>query len=396
MSESQTARPGGSFRSLPWNVKLLGLASLLNDIASEMVFPLLPDFITRVLRGNALDIGIIEGAADTTASLLKLWTGGLSDRLGSRRWFVISGYVLAALTRPLMGLARNPWDLLAVRMADRTGKGIRTAPRDALIADSTPAEQRGRAFGFHRAMDHVGAAVGPLLAAAFLWFVPSGYRLLFFLTAIPGLAVAFLLAWGLRDQERPRPAADRPKFHLSLAPFDWRFRLYLVSLALFTLGNSSDAFLLLRSQQLGVPTYALPILWSLFHVLKSTGNLIAGPVVDRVGTRPLIVAGWGVYAGIYVLFGLATEAWQAWLLFLGYSLFYALTEPAEKTLVANLVSGEHKGLAYGWFNFAIGITSLPSSVIFGALYSQFGPLTAFAWGAGLAFIASALLAFVRR
>jgi MFS family permease len=376
-------------------VKLLGLASLLNDIASEMVFPLLPDFVTRVLRGNALDLGLIEGVADTTASLLKLFAGSWSDRIGSRRWFVITGYILAALTRPLMGLARNPWDMLAVRVADRTGKGIRTAPRDALIADSTPADQRGRAFGFHRAMDHVGAAVGPLLAAAFLYFLPEGYRLLFLLTAIPGLSVAALLTWGLREQGPSRSTAERPKFRLSLAPFDWRFRLYLVSLALFTLGNSSDAFLLLRAQALGVPEYALPILWSLFHVLKSTGNLIAGPVVDRVGTRPMIIAGWGVYAGIYLLFGLATQPWHAWALFLGYALFYALTEPAEKTLVANLVAGEHKGLAYGWFNFAIGVMSLPSSVIFGALYTQFGPLTAFVWGAGLAFVAAILLALVR-
>lgn len=374
---------------LPRNVKLLGLASLLNDIASEMVYPLLPQFLVRGLGGTPFDLGLIEGVADSVSSLLKLFSGHWSDRAGRRKRFVLFGYALAALVRPLAGLVRAPWQLLAVRAADRVGKGVRTSPRDALIADSTDPSMRGRAFGFHRAMDHLGAAVGPLLAAAFLFAWPDQLRPLFLITIVPGLVVVALLAFGLREtgtEARPREA-----FRLTLAPFDWRFRLYLVALIVFTLGNASDAFLLLRAGELGVPTAALPLLWCAFHVAKSAGNWLVGNAVDRSGARRFIALGWLVYAGVYAAFAWATSAWQAWAFFLAYAAFYALTEPSEKALVAELAGTGRKGLAFGWYNFAIGVVTLPASLLFGALYTRFGAPAAFGTGAVLALAATALL-----
>jgi MFS family permease len=323
---------------LPRTVKVLGLASLLNDVASEAIYPLLPHVLLRVLPGSLFSLGIIEGAADSAASLLKLWSGGRSDRAGRRKGFILLGYATTVLPRPLIGAANAPWQVFALRVADRVGKGVRTSPRDALIADSTGPSIRGRAFGFHRAMDHLGAALGPLLAAGFLWVWPDRLRALFLLTALPGLAVLGLLAFGLRET-----AADRPPpepLRLTLGPFGRDFRRYLLTLAVFTLGNSSDAFLLVRAGELGVPTALLPPLWCAFHVAKSSGNLLLGRAVDRVGPRPFLFAGWSVYAAVYGAFAVASAAWQAWALFLAYALFYGLTEPAEKTLVADLAGGE--------------------------------------------------------
>jgi MFS family permease len=388
VSSSDEQRPN-SLPPLPGNVKVLGMASLLNDIASEMIFPLLPQFLLTVAGGNRFYLGIMEGLADTVASLLKLWSGSYSDRLGNRKGFVVCGYILAALIRPLTGLATASWHVLSIRTTDRIGKGIRTAPRDALIAESTVPEMRGKAFGFHRGMDHLGAAIGPLLATAFLYFWPNQLRTLFLLTLLPGLSVAALVIWGLREPpSHTTPAASLP---LTFQGFDRRFSRYLLALIIFTLGNSSDAFLLVRAGELGVPLVLLPIMWCAFHSLKSAGNMFAGSLVDRVGPRPMIFAGWTVYAVIYIAFAFATNAWHVWILFLSYALFYALTEPAEKTFVTQLVPTEHKGRAFGWFNFAIGIASLPASVLFGWLYENYGALTAFGSGAVLAALAAVLL-----
>ena len=379
----QTERP------LPRNVRLLGVASLLNDVASEMIFPLMPQFLIAVLGGTRFHLGIIEGVAESVSSLLKLLAGGWSDRAGQRKWFVIFGYAMAAVSRPLISVIMLPWQLFAARTADRVGKGLRTSPRDALIADSTSEDVRGRAFGFHRAMDHLGAAVGPILASVFLVVSPGQLRTLFLMTLIPGVAVVVLLVIGLREKTKRQLANDR--LQLTLRPFDRNFRVYLLALVVFTLGNSSDAFLLVRAGELGVPTAFLPLLWCTFHFVKSGGNLLAGRAVDKFGPRPLILAGWTIYAVIYIAFALIDTAWQVWVVFWVYGLFYALTEPAEKTLVATLVGGERKGLAFGWFNFAIGIAALPSSLIFGWLYEEYGPLVAFGWGAGLSAIAAILL-----
>ena len=383
-----------SVRPLPRNVRLLGWASFLNDVASEMIFPLLPKFLLVALGGSKLSLGVIEGLADSVASFVKLWSGAWSDRVGGRKGFVVCGYALAAVVRPLVAVIVAPWQLLVIRNADRIGKGIRNSPRDAMIADSVEPDARGRAFGFNRAMDHLGAAIGPLLAAAFLWAWPEQFRPLFLLTIVPGVIVVVLLMFGLRETKPTTKAGA--EYHWSLAPFAGGFRVYLVALVVFTLGNSSDAFLLVRANELGVATAALPLLWCAFHVVKSAGNALAGRFVGRLGPRPMILAGWIFYAAVYLLFALATSAWQVWVLFLSYGLFYAITEPAEKTLVANLVPSENRGLAYGWYNFAMGIATLPASVLFGAIYDRFGPVAAFGMGAALAMAASLLLLGIRQ
>lgn len=388
------SRPGNSTTNqpLPRNVKVLGWVSFLNDVASEMIFPLLPKFLMSVLGGTVFFVGITEGTVDSVSSIVKLSSGGWSDRIGSRKGLVLFGYALAALSRPLIGVITAPWQLLFIRLSDRIGKGTRNPPRDALIADSVAPEYRGRAFGFNRGMDHLGAAIGPVLAAIFLWFWPGQYRLLFLLAVIPGLLVILLLTLGLREPERT--ARDAPKLTWSLKPFGKGFRRYLLALVVFTLGNSSDAFLLVRASELGVATVMLPVLWFVFHLFKSGGNMIAGQLVNKVGSRRMILCGWSLYAVIYFGFALASVQWQIWLLFVGYAAFYAFTEPAEKTLVANLV-GEQRGLAYGWYNAAVGIGTLPASLLFGAIYQAFGALAAFGFGATLALVAGMLLLSVR-
>ena len=378
---------------LPRNVKLLGVASLINDLASEMIFPLLPQFLLTVVGGTRFHLGIIEGVADTISSLLKLGAGAWSDRMGQRKSLVVAGYALAALVRPLVGVATVPWHVFAARTTDRIGKGLRTSPRDALIAESTLPAQRGRAFGFHRSMDHLGAAIGPLLATAFLLVWPEQLRTLFLITLVPGLAVAGLLVWGLRE---PAVQPTRSEVvHSDARPLGTNFRRYLVAMVIFTLGSSSDAFLLVRAGELGVPTALLPLLWCAFHLVKSGGNVLAGRAVDAIGPRPLIFAGWTIYAIIYLAFAFASTAWHVWALFLVYGLFYALTEPAERTFVTRLVGEDRQGLAFGWFHFAIGIASLPASVCFGWLYEQYGALAAFGWGAGLAGLATLVMFGVR-
>ena len=385
---------------LPANVKLLGLTSLVNDIASEMIYPLLPDLLKGIMGVGygqiGLALGVIEGIAEAVSSILKLFAGSWSDRTGRRKSWIVSGYSIAAFARPLLGLVFLPWQVLACRVGDRLGKGLRTSARDAVIAESTPPAIRGWAFGFHRAMDHLGAAIGPVIATAFLWWWPEHLQTLFLLTIIPGVAVVMILLLGLR--EPPRSVAAAQPFVWSLKPFDRNFRLYLLSLTVFTLGNSSDLFLLTRSGQLGVPDALLPVMWFVFHVAKSAGNMIVGRLVERVGARRLIVAGWIAYAAVYLGFAFASQAWHVWVLFLSYAIFYSLTEPPEKTLVAELVPGERKGLAYGWYNFAIGVAAMPASVLFGILYTQcgdYGALAAFGTGAGLAFVAALLLLGVK-
>jgi MFS family permease len=370
---------------------LLGWASLLNDVASEMLNPLLPTFLITVLGGNKAWLGVIDGLAETASSLLKLWSGARSDTAAARKPFVVAGYGLAAITRPLIGLAGYPWQMLSLRVLDRVGKGIRTAPRDALIAEAAEEGSRGRAFGYHRAMDHLGAAIGPLLAFGFLWLWPGQLRLLFLLAIVPAIPILLIILLGIREERRPPQKSVKGAATFSLQPFDSRFRLYLVALAIFTLGNSSDSFLLVRASEIGVETIWLPVLWCVFHVVKSALSYAAGPWIDRIGSRPLIWSGWMIYAATYLAFAFAAEPWHAWLLFVAYAVFYALTEPSEKALVADLVGPEHRGLAYGWFNLTIGIGALPASMGFGLVYQYLGPLAAFGLGAGLAGLAAIVL-----
>ena len=402
MPDSPEPPPPDASGRLPRNVWLLGWTSLLNDTASEMAAPLLPSFVIGALGGHADDLGLIEGCADSTASILKLFSGSWSDRAGRRKGFVVFGYALPALIRPLLRWATMPWHVLAIRMGDRIGKGMRAAPRDALIADSTDRTMRGRAFGLHRAMDHLGAALGPLAAAAYLWLwpiAPAGtvgenhLRPLFLLALIPGVLVVLLTVFGLKEGPL-REHAGKP-LDFSLRHYSRDFRLYLAALLVFTLGNSSDLFLLQRARELNVAEPLLPILWFVFHIAKSAGNILGGHTVDRLGAKPLLIVGGLWYAAIYVGFALASSAWHVWGLFILYALYYALTEPSEKTLVVQLAGRQRTGLAYGWYNLLMGIAALPASYVFGVLYRRAGPLTAFGLGASLAAAAVLLLILVR-
>jgi MFS family permease len=285
----------------------------------------------------------------------------------------------------------------AIRLGDRIGKGVRAAPRDALIADSTDTRMRGRAFGLHRAMDHLGAALGPLAAFVFLELYPEAsadqLRTLFFFALVPGVLVVLLTIVGLKEEPPHAQAGKRLDF--SLRHYSRDFRFYLAALLVFTLGNSSDLFLLERARELGVAERLLPILWLVFHLAKSAGNILGGHTVDRFGAKPLLIVGWLWYAAIYFGFALASAQWHIWALFILYAVYYALTEPSEKTLVVQLAGGERTGLAYGWYNLLMGIAALPASYVFGLIYGRAGPLPAFGLGAALAAAAVGLLVLVR-
>lgn len=402
--EPGPARASSWRRLLTGNVVWLSVASFLNDASSEMIFPLLPVFLVGTLGAGPAFLGVVEGVAETTAAFVKLAGGWLSDRVERRRALVGWGYGLAAVTRPLMAAAMAPWHVLAIRFTDRVGKGVRTAPRDALLAESVVSGIRGRAFGLHRAADHAGAILGPVMAAGILLFWPGELRRVFLLAAIPaGLAVAAVVAKvreirpGASDPVS-RPGVSSPSIHHPVAsPLkNRRFTGYLAVLVVFTLGNASDAFLLLRAESLGVGVALIPILWSVLHVSKMAWNVVGGTLADRVGPVPAIVAGWLVYAATYAGFALADRSWHAWALFAGYGLFYGLTEPTEKALVASLAPSAARARAFGAYHFAIGIAALPASIIFGVVWEAWGAGAAFYLGAALALLSALLLPPVLR
>ncbi|MFL6262269.1 MAG: MFS transporter [Thermoanaerobaculia bacterium] len=375
------------------NVVALGAVSFLTDVATEMTYPLIPVFLATVLGASATYVGTIEGAAETTAALLKWASGWWSDRVARRKPLVLAGYALASIVRPLIGLAQSAVQVLGIRVADRVGKGIRTSPRDALIADSVDPAIRGRAFGFHNAADNLGAVLGPLIAFAFLRWEGLPLRTVFLLTAIPGALAVLALIFGVREVPRTAPPKRDGEAGLR-TPLGGRFWAYLGVLLLFTLGNSTDAFLLLRAGQLGVATSLIPILWALLNLVKALSNTPGGILSDRLGRKPLIAAGWLVYAAVYFLFGRAGQTWHAWALFAVYGVYFGLTEGVEKALVADLVPKDRRGAAFGWYNLAIGVGALPASLLFGALWDRWGSATAFNFGALLALAAAVGVIFV--
>ncbi|HZZ74224.1 MAG TPA: MFS transporter [Pirellulales bacterium] len=389
MSEESRA-VNSSPERLPWNVKLLGMTSLLNDIATEMAFPVIPLLLAILAPGEKWIVGLVEGVADTVAAMLKLFSGNWSDRLDNRRGFVLVGYGLAAVARPFIGVASAAWQVVVVRTLDRVGKGLRASPRDALIAESTAESQRGRAFGFHQAMDHLGAAIGPLLSFLFLWQFPGHLGELFFLTAIPGIAIMGLLFWGLEKPSRKTRAGKT--LRLTLQPFSPRFKRFLGCILLFTLGNSSDMVLLQRAGELQI---SMPLLWCAFNIAKSIGNLLCGPLVDRRGAFKTLLVGWALYGFAYAGFAAAQTAWLFCAVVGVYALHFSLSEPAEKTLAVQLAGPERKGLALGWFNFTVGIFILPANLLTGWLYQVYGPQAAFATCALFALAATAALATLR-
>jgi len=394
----------GRYRKLPANVVTIGVVSLLNDASSEIIYPFLPLFLATTLGASASAIGIIEGAAESISSLLKLFAGNLSDRLGKRKFLVVFGYALAAFTRPLLAFAGSWQQVLAIRLGDRVGKGIRSAPRDAMIADAVTVKERGLAFGLHRAMDHTGATLGPLIGYLLVLYFAADrssltaqdYSSIFLLASVPALAAVIVVSFFVRESyTKGRPAkhdevvAAPPR--LSLRGFDNNFKYFLVIIALFTLSNSSDAFLLLRAQSVGIPVEQLPLLWALLHVSKVVSSLFGGHLSDILGRRRLIVSGWILYAAVYAGFAFVSSAVSVWILFLVYGLYFGLVEGAEKALVADLVRAEQRGTAYGLYNLAFGITVLPASLLMGLLWDWRGPEVAFLVSAALGLSAAVLL-----
>jgi len=376
------------FKGITGNVFILGLVSFFTDVSSEMIYPLLPLFLTGLLGAGPAFLGVIEGVAESTASLLKLFSGIVSDRVRSRKRLVLMGYSISSLMRPLIGSATSPLAVLLIRTGDRVGKGIRTSPRDALIADSVDPSLRGKAYGFHRSMDHAGALVGPLLATFLLAFFVKDLRHLFWLAGIPGLIAVLLIVWKVSEAER----APQPKMQLELSMLPaGALRRYLLILFLFTLGNSSDAFLLLKAGAVGTPSYRLPLLWAFFHLVKMLSSMPFGALSDRIGRRSVIVAGWCVYSLSYLGFGLAQSEWQIWLLFALYGLFFGLTEGVEKAFLADMAQPAQRGAAFGWYNFAVGAGALPASLLFGSIWQYEGSLAPFLFGASLSGLAAILL-----
>ncbi|HYN85342.1 MAG TPA: MFS transporter [Pyrinomonadaceae bacterium] len=399
-----SGRPGGlaaRYRRLPSNVLAIGAVSLLNDASSEIIYPFLSVFLTT-LGATPLAMGLIEGAAESVSSFLKLFAGYFSDRRGRRKGLVVVGYALAGGMRTLLALATTWPQVLAIRLADRVGKGVRSAPRDAMIADAAEPSERGLAFGFHRAMDHAGAVVGPLIGFFVIALVAenknaptlSDLRTLFLVAALPALAAVLVAAFAVREkrrEERTDLARVAPPAKFSLRGFDSNFKRFLVVLALFTLANSSDLFVLRRAQEAGVGAASIPLLWAALHVCKSLSSLAGGDLSDRLGRKRVIVAGWVLYAVVYCGFAFVSSVGEAWALFLLYGVYFGLTEGAEKALVADLVGADKRGTAYGLYNLAFSITVLPASLLMGTLWNLAGARAAFLVSAAVAAVAALLL-----
>lgn len=390
------------WRSLPRNVWAVSLTSFFMDISSEMVINILPLFLSNVLGVKTNIIGIIEGIAEATASILKLFSGWLSDRLRGRKWIAVAGYAISALSKPFFYFA-NSWEVVAgVRWADRVGKGIRTAPRDALVADSVEKSKRGLAFGIARTADTAGAMLGIVIALAVVWFSQSGsielgeqtFRTVVLLSLIPAVLAVLSLAIGAKDVPI-KSGAVAPKF--AFRSLGKPFMVFMVIVGIFDLGNSSDAFLVLRAQERGINVPGILLMLVVFNLIYALISAPAGGLSDKVGRKRLIVGGWLVYALIYLGFGMAQEGWQIFGLYVVYGLYYGMAYGTTKAMVADLVPEALRGTAFGTYNAVLGILDFPASLIAGILWSGvggwsgFGAPAPFLFGAGLAFLAAILM-----
>lgn len=387
-------RPAKAAR-LPGIVIALGTASFFTDMSSEMIYPLLPVFLTTVLGAGAVSLGLIEGMAETTASFLKLFSGIWSDRVSRRKPFVVVGYGLAGLARPLIGLATGWSFVLAMRFTDRVGKGLRTSPRDALIAEAVPAERRGAAFGFQRAMDHAGAVMGPLAAAVLLTLGGVSLRHVFLLAFLPAAAVIVVLVFGVRETA-PAPGAPttRP------VPGKWRdlgkpVHLYLAAMLVFTLGNSTDAFILLRLTEAGMPVYGISLAWAAHHLVKMFSAYMGGGLSDRWGRKRIVLAGWMLYGLVYLAFAFMDGLIPLVAVFLIYGIYFGLTEPVERAWIVDMAPPDSVASALGYYHGTVGLGALPASVLFGYIWKIFGAPAAFVTGAAFALAAAVLLLKVR-
>lgn len=396
------------------NILSLGLTSFFNDLASEMIYPLLPAFLAVKLGAGPAGLGLVEGIAETTSSILKYYSGRMSDRIGKRKPIFLFGYIFSNIVRPLMGFASAWWHILVLRFSDRVGKGIRTAPRDALLADSASIKHRSLAFSFHRAMDHTGALFGPIIAWLLMSSFGMDYQEVFLWSAVPGIFVIFTIIFLVK--EKPPAVKTETRIVESSArnagkdtnkdkkqglnavagvkrviPLEKSFYYYLLIIIVFTLGNSSDAFLLLLAQQKGVALVLLPILWGVFHISKMAFSFLGGWLGDKWSKRGIVTSGWIIYGLVYTGFAFAATTLHIWLLFIAYGVYFGFTEGTEKALVADFVSAKHYGRAYGLYNLAVGIGALPASLIFGLVWQVFSHEAAFILGASLSITAAVLL-----
>ncbi|HEY7559794.1 MAG TPA: MFS transporter [Candidatus Binatia bacterium] len=393
MSKTFTAQDQ-SLRATPLHptVRALGIVSLLNDLSSEVAVRTLPLFLANVLGVRASIIGLIEGIAESTATLLKLVSGHISDRIGKKKVLTLWGYGLSNLTKPLLYFAGSWTIILLVRFLDRVGKGVRTAPRDALIADVTLTENRGRAFGFNRAMDKAGGFIGLLLAATVLYATERDavtltwetYQWLVLLAVVPGLAAVAIIAKWVEDQAA---APVKVSARLLWSELGGRFWAFIAIVTVFTLGNSSDAFLMLRAQTVGLTLLEIFLVIAVFNLVISATSTKGGALSDRFGRRNLIVVGWLIYAAIYLGLAFASSAWHMWALYAGYGLYYGAFQGASSALIADLVPQHLRGTAYGIFNGALGVAAFPASLIAGILWDWYGPAAPFLFGGGVSLLA---------
>lgn len=369
------------------NILSLGLVSLFTDLSTEMAYPIIPVFLKEVLKVQPLFIGLIEAIAESTASILKTFSGYISDRLKKRKLFIFIGYGLSALVKPLLAFATQGWHVLMVRFSDRVGKGIRTAPRDALIADSAKDTYFGRTYGFHRALDTLGAILGPLTAFIILALSNDNYRLLFGLAIVPGIIAIAIILLGVREIV---PEAKRV-FKFSLRKLDLRLKVFLVIMVIFTLGNSSDAFLLLRARNIGVPATMIPLLWLAFNVAYFLWAFPAGVLSDRIGRRKTIFLGFIIFSLCYTAFSFNHNPMLIWFIFMIYGLYYGFTEGNLRAYVADLTTSEIRATAFGVYHTVVGITLLPANLLMGFLWQKFGFQIALLLGASLSLISGLAL-----
>lgn len=385
-------------KRLPAAVIALGTVSLLTDLSSEMIYPLVPAFLTTVLGAGAISLGLVEGVAETTASIVKIVSGRRTDTSGRRKPLIVGGYATSGVARPLIGFA-SVWPMVVVlRFLDRVGKGLRTAPRDALIVDVVAPQDRGRAYGLHRAMDHGGAVLGPLVAAALIGWFGFGIRQVIWAAAIPAVLVMVVLVAWVREPQRDTgtdgAAADVSSTDLS-AGIPRELRPLLIAVLVFTLGNATDAFFLLRLGEVGLSTAAVAMVWGAHSAVKMVATWAGGHLSDRRGRRPLITAGWLMYAAVYAAFGWIESDLLLIGTFLAYGITFGLTEPSERAWVADIAGPANRGAAFGWYHGTVGVAALPASLIFGVLYQWQGAVVPFMVAAGMAVVATVLLRRVR-
>jgi MFS family permease len=370
-------------------VVITGLVSFFMDLSSEMVYPLVPLFLANVLGADKAVIGLIEGIAESTASILKVFSGWFSDRIGSRKWLMAAGYGLAVLSRPIMAMSVSWREVLASRFVDRLGKGVRTAPRDAILAESTETAYLARAFSLHRSMDTLGAVVGPLTAFFILGLFQNNYRLVFWMSIIPGIIAVLLIIFFITEKGKERTlAAERPR--LTLRHFNWRFRIFIVIAAIFALGNSSDAFLILKAQQTGIQPTLIPIVYLTFNLLYALSAIPAGMAADRFGKRRIILLGFILFSLVYYGFAVTEDSRGIWGLFVLYGIFMGLTEGIQKAYLATIIPPDFKATAFGVYNTVVGLATLPASIIGGWLWDAFSSSATFYFGSAMAAVAAVL------